>query len=84
MYKVYAYMNDRLETAYFTDFQTAKDKGLKKLIKMVHNIEGEKIGQPISYKVENGDNEEVCIWAFFNRQKRGYIVIESIRLEEWM
>lgn len=84
MYKVYTYTNDQLETAYFTDFQTAKDKGLKKLVKMIHNIEGEKIGQPDSYKVENGDNEEICIWTLFNGQRHGYIVIEPIHLEEWM
>ena len=84
MYKVYAYTNDELETAYFHDFQTAKDEGLKKLIKMIHRIEGRKIGQPDSYKVEDGKDEEICIWALFNGQRKGYIIIEPIHFEEWM
>lgn len=85
MFKVGVYCDYSFVSGFFTDFKSAKKKGLEKLVDMIHDEydnELGKLGNPTKYTQYKEDND-TFIAAYFKGQRLGYIMITPIQMDEW-
>lgn len=85
IYKVYVYVNHETgaDTAFFTDFEMAKNDSTLHLLQKIYSFMGPNLGQPDSYETITDRDGDILYYPIFKGKRYGYILITTILIGRW-
>lgn len=83
VFKVGVQAGYRFESTYFSDFESAKENGLKKWAELVCYEKGLELVEPTEYDQFVEEDGDISIVMYHNGIRLGYVMITPFKIGEW-